>query len=468
MLVNPGSTPLTVNLGASYQLVTASGGGDLSAASLDAAGNYIGGNLSQQAVTSVTLAAGSAAILLKSTGTATPNQAPVLAAIANQTVNEGSTLRLTAAATDADGAAQTLTYRLAPGAPAGASINASTGVFTWQPTDGPKSYAVTVVVTDNGSPALSDSKTFTVTVNNVAPTATFSGPTSVTAGAAVTMTFSSPRDPSAVDAAAGFTYSFDFNNDGIYEVANAASPSASFTFTAAGGHTIRGRITDKDGGTTTYTCSVTVLPAAVSTLAVAYPSGVTAGTSHQLTVTAQDVFGNTVTGYRGTVHFVSSDAQAVLPVDYLFTSTDQGRHTFYATLKTAGSQQITALDLALAGLQGTRTGITVNPASAKSFRITGPASAAVGVPLLYTVTALDAYGNVATGYRGSVHFSNSDPLATVPADHTFTSTDAGVYTFSVTFKTLGLQSLTVRDKNTTSIFGTQLGIDVLNASLPAA
>src|SRR5262249_35737459 len=54
-----------------------------------------------------------------------------------------------------------------------------------------------------------------------------------------------------------------------------------------------------------------------------------------------------------------------------------------------------------------------------------------------TLTAKDSFGNVATGYRGTVHFSSSDPRAILPADYTFTAADAGLHTFSATFKTAG-------------------------------
>ncbi|MFN8219808.1 MAG: Ig-like domain-containing protein [Fimbriimonadales bacterium] len=95
------------------------------------------------------------------------NQAPVLNAIGNQAGNELSNIGFTATASDPD-AGQTLTYSLV-GAPAGASIDPSTGVFTFTPTEaqGPGSYTFDVVVTDNGSPNLSDSETITVTVNEV-------------------------------------------------------------------------------------------------------------------------------------------------------------------------------------------------------------------------------------------------------------------------------------------------------------
>jgi hypothetical protein len=66
VLVNPGSTTYTLNLGGNYQYVKASGGGTLSDSQIDANGNYIGGSLSYQSVNSITLTGGSAAIFLDS------------------------------------------------------------------------------------------------------------------------------------------------------------------------------------------------------------------------------------------------------------------------------------------------------------------------------------------------------------------------------------------------------------------
>src|SRR5262249_40589601 len=97
------------------------------------------------------------------------NAPPVLDPIANQTVDEGSLLRLPLTATDPDVPANTLTFSLDPVTPAGASIDPATGVFTWTPTEaqGPGSTPIPGRVPDNGPPALSDSKTFPVTVNEV-------------------------------------------------------------------------------------------------------------------------------------------------------------------------------------------------------------------------------------------------------------------------------------------------------------
>ena len=60
-----------------------------------------------------------------------------------------------------------LAYSLDAGAPAGATIDPDTGVFSWTPTagQGPATYNITVRVTDSGSPSLSATKTFAVTVN---------------------------------------------------------------------------------------------------------------------------------------------------------------------------------------------------------------------------------------------------------------------------------------------------------------
>jgi PKD domain-containing protein/putative Ig domain-containing protein len=93
------------------------------------------------------------------------NQAPVLAAISNKTVMAGNTLAFAATATDGDLPANTLSFSLDPGAPAGASIT-SGGNFTWTPTSlqAPGNYLITVRVTDNGVPALSDAKSFSVNV----------------------------------------------------------------------------------------------------------------------------------------------------------------------------------------------------------------------------------------------------------------------------------------------------------------
>lgn len=97
------------------------------------------------------------------------NQAPVLAAIGDKVVAELTPLNFTVLATDSDLPGDTLTFSLDPGAPAGTSIDPTTGVFSWIPTDaqGPGNYNITVRVTDSGS--LFDTETISVVVNEINP-----------------------------------------------------------------------------------------------------------------------------------------------------------------------------------------------------------------------------------------------------------------------------------------------------------
>ncbi len=102
------------------------------------------------------------------------NDPPVLNFIGNKTVDERSALSFIATANDSDVPPDLLTYSLV-GAPTGASINASTGEFTWTPdeTQGPNTYTFTVKVIDNGTPILSDEEEITVTVYVNQPVADF-------------------------------------------------------------------------------------------------------------------------------------------------------------------------------------------------------------------------------------------------------------------------------------------------------
>jgi titin len=215
-----------------------------------------------------------------------------------------------------------------------------------------------------------------------------------------------------------------------------------------------------------------VAPGPATHLLVTGPTSVTAGTKFNVTVTALDALNNQATAYSGAVKFTSTDPKAVLPKNYTFTSTDYGTHTFSDTLKTATTlsippQSITATDTLTGSVTGSQTGIVVHPGVAKILVVSGfPMSIMHGTPGTLTVTAMDAFGNVATGYLGTIKFSSTDPIANLPANFTFTSNDAGVHTFTneTTLNTIGTQSITATDTHTATIKGTESGIMVTEAT----
>lgn len=122
---------------------------------------------------------------------------PVVNNPGNQTINEGSNLALTVTASDPD-AGQTLTFSLGAGAPAGATINPTTGAFNWTPTEfqGPGAYPVTVTATDNGFPPLSGSAGFIVQVNEMNQAPVLAQPDDMTVDGGATAT----RQLTATDA----------------------------------------------------------------------------------------------------------------------------------------------------------------------------------------------------------------------------------------------------------------------------
>src|SRR4029078_2801444 len=125
-------------------------------------------------------------------------------------------------------------------------------------------------------------------------------------------------------------------------------------------------------------------------------------------------------GYGGTVQISCTDPQAVIPADYTFTAADNGTRTCSATLKTAGPQIIYVYD-ATNGIGDGGTSFTVNGAAPGTMSVAGfPSTTNAGVAGSLTVTLKDPYGNRATGYGGTVHFTSSDAKALLPANYTIT------------------------------------------------
>ncbi|MEI6607825.1 MAG: glycine-rich domain-containing protein, partial [Verrucomicrobiota bacterium] len=109
-----------------------------------------------------------------------------------------------------------------------------------------------------------------------------------------------------------------------------------------------------------------------------FPSPQPAGQSASVTVTAKDVYGNTATGYTGTVSLTSSDGAAILPSSHVFTGPDAGIYHFSdVILNTLGTQSLTAGD---GTFTATQSGISVTVAPLIStFTTNGTWTAPAGV-----------------------------------------------------------------------------------------
>ena len=94
------------------------------------------------------------------------DDAPVLAAIGERSVDELAPLVFTAAASDVDTPADQFTFSLSS-APEGANLDPASGLFTWTPSEaqGPGVYWIDLIVA--GAPNSRDAETFKITVGEV-------------------------------------------------------------------------------------------------------------------------------------------------------------------------------------------------------------------------------------------------------------------------------------------------------------
>lgn len=116
--------------------------------------------------------------------------------------------------------------------------------------------------------------TTTVTVQNVAPTATLSNAGPVDEGSPVSISFGNQYDPSAVDTAASFRYAIACHGEDLNSVTYTTAASATCTFLdGPGSYMVRGRIMDKDGGYSEHGTLVMVMNVAPTVGAITAPAG---------------------------------------------------------------------------------------------------------------------------------------------------------------------------------------------------
>jgi len=224
-----------------------------------------------------------------------------------------------------------------------------------------------------------------------------------------------------------------------------------------------------DGSLTSATSnSFTVNAGALAKFVIAnISSPQTAGVAFNVTVTAQDANGNTVTSYNSDGNKANLTSTGALVGSPITTASfTNGVVVQSVTITNTGSFTITATGTGQGnGIGGVPSNLfTVNAGPAASLTISAPASAAAGTAFNFTVTAKDSFGNVATGYAGTVKFSSTDAQAVLPPNSALTN---GTGTFSATLKTAGVSTITGTDTVNGSIAGISGNIAVSAGSATA-
>ncbi|MCF4969231.1 hypothetical protein CV014_19930 [Nostoc sp. CMAA1605] len=227
----------------------------------------------------------------------------------------------------------------------------------------------------------------TLLVTNTAPTATFINSGAVNEGSTTTVSFIDRFDPSLSDTTAGFFYSYDFNNDGQFEVINSNSSSVVVPnqfLSDNGTRTIRGVIQDQDGGATELFTEVTVL-AVAPTLIVSGADTAVEGVPYSLDLSANDPGNDTVSQWivdwnDGTIETFAGATQSLTHrfTDngtrvILVTAIDEdGTYTTTKTVavsNTAPQLQNLSATTAVEGSISRLTGKIVDPGTQDSFTL---------------------------------------------------------------------------------------------------
>lgn len=223
--------------------------------------------------------------------------------------------------------------------------------------------------------------------------------------------------------------------------------------------------------------TVNVLP---THFGISVPSSVVAGVPFNLTLTALDSSNRVDTTYTGSAHFTSTDPLALPAPDYTFFPADAGVHIFLATLKTVGTQTITATDTAFASITGTSGPIQVNaPPPDFSLKATSPITVKVGgfENATITVTSLNAFNspvtlstsNLPSGVTTTFSANPITPPSGGSASSTLTvtigpSVTPTTFTFTVT-GTSG--ALTHSAQITVAVTATPVGVAAVIANMAA-
>jgi photosystem II stability/assembly factor-like uncharacterized protein len=360
------------------------------------------------------------------------NDAPVLTVPGAQIVNEGQPLNFTITATDVD-AGQTKTFS-ATGLPSGATLNPTTGAFSWTSSFAQAgTYILNFTVTDNGTPPLNDSETVRITVNEVNTAPTAANKTVTTNEDTLVQLTLSGTDPQ------NDPLTFAIVAPPANGTLGGTAPNLTFTPAANfnGTATFNYKANDGKLDSALATVTITVTPVNDAPVANNQTVQVTEDTPKQITLSATDVDGSTLT--YAVVTPPSKGALGGTAPNLTYTpnanATGADSFTFRASDGTANSNTAT-VSISIGGVNdrpiANNQTVTTNEDTAKQISLTG--SDPDGGTLTYTVVTLPTKGAL----NGAAPNLTYTPAANVNGTDSFTfkvndgTTDSNTATVSIT------------------------------------
>jgi len=320
--------------------------------------------------------------------------------------------------------------------------------------DGSPQFAVTASTPETAGTAFDITVTAEDALGNVTP------------GYTGTVTFTTSDMGTGV--ALPSNYTFMAADNGVHTFS--ALLSDGVTLVTAGSQTVS--VTDTVTSITGTSGTITVNPAAASQIVITTqpPRSVTAGIAFGLVAKVEDRFANVETGDNSsqislvlsTGSFARGSTTLLTVVNGVADFTAEGGGLL--VIDTAASYTITASAGTLTST--TSSSFNVVAAAVSQLEITGlPSSSTAGALQPVAVEAVDSFGNIGSGYGGTITFSCTDGLATAtfpgtnppPATalqgfiYTFNAADPAVVTLAVALNTNGLQTITAITNDVPSI-----------------
>jgi hypothetical protein len=217
-------------------------------------------------------------------------------------------------------------------------------------------------------------------------------------------------------------------------------------------------VNDGSASGTSNSFAVTTAASGLDHFAIAPIGTQAAGTAFGITVTAQDIYNNTMDSYSGSVQITSSGTLVGAPVN----SAPFVAGVLNDSVTITSAQASTTISVNDGAASGTSNAFAVTTAASglDHFAIAPIGTQAAGTPFGITVTAQDVYNNTMNSYSGSVQITSSGTLVGAPV--TSAAFVAGVLNDSVTITSA--QASTTLSVNDGSASGTSNSFAVTTAT----